>query len=330
MLLPAAKAGATLRIACDLDERLHAGLERILAIASAYWGFPGAEVVASGLARRQPSGDRAMFFSGGIDSFYTLQQRRAELDRLVLVGGFVIPTGDAVRFAEARRWVDAVGREVGLRSSAVEVSLREHKVFDSAPWEVTHGGALAAVAHALAPTLSRVYIASSDTPAPWGSRPHLDPLWSSGAVEIVSDGEPRKIDKVAKIAHWPLVHRYLRVCYANLGSSMNCGRCRKCVRTQLMFDLYGAREKLQTFPQLPLPELIDGLPSLDGQDPGIWTELIERLHDRTIMAAVGRFVRRRPTPIERVAKRTQWMRRSAAGRWMRRAGKRLLARRRRG
>ena len=328
LLLPAAKAGATLRIDADLDQRLRDNLDRIQAIARSYWCYPGATVAPRGIVSRKPGVGRAMFFSGGADSFYTLHQRRGELDRLISVHGFDVPLADRARFATVRSWLGEVAAELGIRPVFPETNLREHPAFRAAPWEATHGAALATIAHALAPHVARALIATSDNPAPWGSRPGLDPLWSSNAVEIVSDGGVRKIDKIEAIAHWPLVHRYLRVCWLNTSSAMNCGACSKCVRTQILFHLYGAREKLQTFPQRPLVELIDELPARPAdKDFSIWTELIERVREPALIDAIGRFVRRKPTLVQRVAKRTVWMRRGAAGRWLRQTGKRLLARR---
>ena len=327
LLLPAAKAAAALRVDADLDEGLHARLDRIQAIAHAYWRFPGASVTARRLVRRDPGGGRAMFFSGGLDSFYTLHQRGDEIDKLICVHGFDVAVEDAPRFALVQSWASAVAAAVGVRAVFAKTNLRRIKVFNSAPWEATHGGALAAIAHALAPQLSSIVIAGSDTPAPWGSRPGLDCLWTSNAVKVLPDGSPRKIEKVKAIAHWPLVHRYLRVCYESTDGALNCGRCRKCVRTQVLFHLFGAREKLETFPQAPLVDLIDALPPVSQGSLDLWTEMIERAEDPAIRAAIGRFVHRRPTVLERVAARTTWLRRFAAGRHLRRAGKRLLARR---
>jgi hypothetical protein len=324
LLLPAASAGAMLRVDADLDEALHGRLPRLLEIARAYWQFPGATVVPRKVVRREPAGERGLFFTGGLDSFYTLHQRRAEIDKLIFVRGFDIDLDDAGRFAGARAGVERVAAEVGARAVFPETDLRRHHVFRSIKWGVSHGAALAAVAHALAPNLSRVLIASSDTAAPWGSRPGVDPLWSSHAVALVNDGGPRKVEKMAAIAHWPLVHRYLRVCLQNTGDGLNCGRCRKCVRTQVLFHLFGAREKLENFPREPLADLIDALPPMPPQQLDVWTELIELIDDAAIVDAIGRYVARRPTWTERLSARTIWLRDFAPGRLIRRAGKRIL------
>ena len=67
-------------------------------------------------------------------------------------------------------------------------------------------------------------------------------------------------DKILRIAHEPLAQRYLRVCWENRDTRLNCTRCGKCVRTRIMLAAHGA---LAAFPTLgdpaALPSDIDGL-----------------------------------------------------------------------
>jgi hypothetical protein len=186
-----------------------------------------------------------MFFTCGVDSFYTLQKRKDAVERLIFVRGLninLVDPDDTRLWDQARAGVADVARELGIRAVLAETNLRVDPTFSRVDWDASHVAALAGVAHALAPVVSRVYVASSDIPAPYGSRPELDPLWTSGAVEIVNDGsELLKPGKVRAIADWPLVHRHLRVCFRNRGSELNCGHCMKCVGTQLRFELVGAR-----------------------------------------------------------------------------------------
>src|SRR5262245_61747483 len=128
LLLSAAKSGSRLRVAADLDERLHSQLGRIPEIARAYWKFPGAVVEPRGLARRAPGGAGAVFFSGGLDSFYTLHRRRREIDRLICVHGLDIPIDDADRFARARGWISAVAAGVGVRAVFAAANFRRHRL----------------------------------------------------------------------------------------------------------------------------------------------------------------------------------------------------------
>jgi hypothetical protein len=86
---------------------------------------------------------------------------------------------------------------------------------------------------------------------PWGSHPLVDPLWSTGTVEIVHDGcEATRSDKAARIATSETALRHLRVCWgyreAYDRGIYNCGHCAKCLRTQVDLYLAGALERCKT------------------------------------------------------------------------------------
>lgn len=110
---------------------------------------------------------------------------------------------------------------------------------------------MAAVAHLLAPSFSRILIPSSYSNAflfPHGSHPGLDPLWSADGLEIVHDGsEVSRFEKVAAIGGWDLVRRHLRVCWQNTPGAYNCGACRKCQWTMLYLRACGELESNERF-----------------------------------------------------------------------------------
>jgi hypothetical protein len=56
------------------------------------------------------------------------------------------------------------------------------------------------------------------------------------------------------------VQRYLRVCWENRSSSLNCSRCEKCIRNEVVLAGLGALESFQVFddPQT-LAERVDGV-----------------------------------------------------------------------
>jgi hypothetical protein len=271
-----------------------------------------------------------MFFTCGVDSFYTLWRRKDAIRRLIFARGLNINLAgvdDAVLWQRAHDGVAAVARALDLRATFVECNLRHHPVFSRVGWEVSHIAAIASVAHALSPVVSRVFVSSSELRLPYGSDPTLDPLWSSAAVELVGDGwDVLRLDKVRAIADWPLVHRHLRVCFRSRDGSLNCGRCMKCVGTQLRFELAGARDRLETFPRAPLRELIDGIPWIAREHVSLWTEVLPHVHDPALNAAIVRMIERRPSAVERLRARALWLRRSAVGRLLRRSAKRLLVR----
>ena len=138
-----------------------------------------------------------------------------------------------------------VGEEKGKALVPVATNIRR-VTMALAPWTMVHGGALAAVALALAPLLSRVMIAASttyDVLYPWGTHPVLDPLWSTELLTVVHDGcEMNTIDKTRMIASSQLALDTLRTC-PGYGPGYNCGKCRKCLRATIDLLQAGSLER---------------------------------------------------------------------------------------
>jgi hypothetical protein len=209
------------------------------------------------------SGGRScgLFFSGGVDSMYSLIKHQQTINHLLLVHGFDGAIPHQAAFPELLVRAHQAAAERGKKLIWVETNLRNFT--DSAiSWIWYAGAGLASVGLLLSNVLSRCYIASSHdykAQVPWGSHPLLDPLWSTEALEFLHDGceaaRARKVKTVAE-ASWPL--QYLRVCYED-PSQLNCGRCEKCIRTMLELYVAGALDKSPTFPgisELALRRLI--------------------------------------------------------------------------
>jgi hypothetical protein len=203
------------------------------------------------------------FFSGGVDSCYTLVKSRLGLPsaadpitHLIFVKGFDAPLAEAVGLAASEARLREVAGRHGCAFIAVETNLRD--VF-SAPWaELYHGSALAAVGLALAPVLGTVLIPSSydyQELMPHGSHPLLDELWSTETTDFLHDGcEVNRVDRLALLVrHAPTLVDQLRVCWeGSRGGPVNCGRCGKCVRTMVMLRALGHLGRTPSFPsELP-------------------------------------------------------------------------------
>jgi hypothetical protein len=177
------------------------------------------------------------FFSGGVDSFYTLLTNLDRITHIIFVAGFDLSTSTHPDIVEQA--VD-VARKVGaeLGKEVVVVATDVRSTYDGlVPWPYAHGPALAAVAHALSPVLGTVLIPATyhvDHLFPWGSHPDVDSLWSGDATAIEHDGaEATRATKVERIAQSDLALAHLRVCWRNLDRAYNCGRCEKCLRTMM-------------------------------------------------------------------------------------------------
>ncbi|MFI5371325.1 MAG: hypothetical protein ACHQ52_07170, partial [Candidatus Eisenbacteria bacterium] len=194
---------------------------------------------------------RAMFFSGGVDSFHGLLCCGESIDLLVFVEGFDVTLGDTPRVASALAGIRDVAAEVGVRLGVVRTNLREHPLVRDTKWERVNGGALAAVAHLLEGSVHEMLIASSiavQWPMAWGSHWRTDPLYSSSRLRIREIGhEVSRIDKVRAIAPLSLPQKHLRVCWENRTPTGNCSRCGKCVITRLMLAESGVLDRYPMF-----------------------------------------------------------------------------------
>jgi hypothetical protein len=122
------------------------------------------------------------------------------------------------------------------------------------------GACFAAVAHAFAPRITALTIASScDLPnlQPFGSHPLIDPNYSSSDLRIRHDDITlSRFDKTKLLAEWDVALQRLRVCNSpQPGSLLNCGQCEKCVRTMLALVALG---KLADTPAFHLDDLTVG------------------------------------------------------------------------
>src|SRR6185295_13168679 len=129
--------------------------------------------------------------------FYALKTCRDAIGRLIFVRGLninMVDPDDSQRWNSARDGVADVARELGIPATFPETNLRLHPVFSRVGWDVSHVSAIAGIAHAMAPVISRIHVAGSEERLPYGSDPSLDPLWGSSAVELVNEGsEPARL-----------------------------------------------------------------------------------------------------------------------------------------
>ena len=258
-LIPAMRAGQPLKTAGSVTPGLLRNLRAAQEILCVW--DPSLHKVPIDVGERASVSDNGQrgvgsFFSGGVDSFYTLLKHQDEITTIVLVHGFDFSLGDTV----LRDKVSAAARDAAaaLGKTLIEVETNLKDFSDSfAKWGTAyHGAALASVGHFLAPQLRKLYIASTHTYAdlfPWGSHPILDPLWGGEEIAFVHDGsEATRVDKVRLIAKYEPAMRHLRVCCINNPGSYNCGRCEKCVRTMVNLRVVGALDRCESFPGLDL------------------------------------------------------------------------------
>jgi hypothetical protein len=263
MLVPAMLQGEALHIVPPISPRLHFHLPRVRDIFHTWHPeFTRSEIQATpraGADATAPGTRAATFFSGGVDSFYTLLKYRGgrealpvPLTHIVFMRGLEKPL-DFLRGVEAsQQLVQTIAAEAGVRCIVGESNLRTY--FDADWLNLYCGSGLAATALSLSRGFSHVCIPSTYSyrdPVAIGSTPLVDERFSSERLQIVHDGaELPRADKLARIIEWDrrLVLNHLRVCVMNFGGAYNCCNCRKCVRTLMPLQALGALGDATTFP----------------------------------------------------------------------------------
>jgi hypothetical protein len=250
-LVPAMRAARSLVLADSLSPRLFASQAAIQKLFQQWDNrFNDVEITAPLSEPRQASiGGTGLFFTGGVDSFFSLLRHREEITHLIFVRGFDIKRDEQEVDGSVLPAIRVVAAQ--MNKTLVEVSTNIREFSDPiVDWALDyHGTALAAVALLLAPILNKVYVAASHAEGDtfrWGSHLLLDPLYSTETMSLIHDGaNATRVGKVAAIADDRLVQQTLRVC--NKAGAYNCGRCEKCLRTMINLRVAGALEKVVTF-----------------------------------------------------------------------------------
>lgn len=262
-LLPLAlRMGEPLRMTAAVDPVLLRNTEQLMTIWDRW--YPEHRTVkveappAAGGNGSRP-GRTGLFFTGGVDSFYSALRYDAEAARaghppvedLLYVWGYDLPLTNRPAFERKARALGEVADRMGKRASIVATNLRQTRLGELDWAKVTHGAALGAAALMLEGRFSTILLSAAlarPDDESFGAHPLTDPLMSTGRTSFIHYGaEVTRFDKTVYIAGSDVVRRYLHVCWED-ASDRNCGRCEKCYRTQLTLDLLGARQDASCFP----------------------------------------------------------------------------------
>ena len=241
-----------LHVAAPVSRRLVDGARAFMRVLHG-WLPELAEVALTteGTAEEPPGSATATFFSGGVDSFYTLLTQEATISHVLFIRGYDLSLErDHRLYATTLAAVRDVAAQLGKTMVPVASNIRL-VLAPFVSWDFAHGAALLSVALGLG-GLGRVYVPGTHTRRdsfPWGSHPATDPLWSTEALEVIHDGgnEVTRVQKVQRLAESDVALRHLRVCFENRYAAYNCGRCGKCLRTMVNLEVAGALTRCQTF-----------------------------------------------------------------------------------
>lgn len=195
------------------------------------------------------AGEKAIAaFSGGVDSSFTVWRHRTNrcgrlqrnLQAGLVVHGFDIPLEKQQAFNRATEKAGAILSSLDMELIPMSTNIRSFAL----NWEDLFGTAAASCLMLLKGGYSAGLIASSfpyqALSFPYGSNPITDWLLSSQAFSIVHDGaEFTRIEKIGELTNWKEAKQNLRVCWQGQEPDKNCGRCEKCLRTILIFRIFG-------------------------------------------------------------------------------------------
>ncbi|MEO1015335.1 MAG: hypothetical protein AAFX08_09145 [Pseudomonadota bacterium] len=197
--------------------------------------------------------DVAAFFSGGVDSLYTTTKLGPKITSLISIAHVADePTairGGFDRLAELSPYAQATNRKHYFIASNLMTAVPE--VHDAWAY-LSHGAALAAVAHALSGSIRAAEISSTYAHhqlIPWGSHPSTDPLFSTRTLRVGHFGaDVDRVQKTFRIAEDPDALSILSVCGEGRlpGPFVNCSGCQKCLRTMMTLDLANVDRRLAT------------------------------------------------------------------------------------
>ncbi len=218
--------------------------------------------------RRQIGGKTIAAFSGGVDATFTALRHtkilpeniRYPLSSVLMVHGFDVDVYNYRDFKQLTKRVSPLLQDLNLEFKTIRTNSRDLKLQD---WNDSHGLELAACLHMLSDEFEFGIIGSSGSYdnflMPWGSSPVTDHLISGSQLSIIHDGAGfSRTEKVAGILNFPVACKTIKVCWSGADQSGNCGKCEKCVRTQLNFLAAGALSTPQCFPtRLNMEDIIN-------------------------------------------------------------------------
>lgn len=256
MLPWAASLGEDIELSLPVDALLLENVQGILAQWRAWYpSLQGVQITCPVQGYEGVAGTRtAAFFSGGVDSYFTIARRLpgnpygiaavGRVDDLLTVWGFDVGVYDEQEFSPLADMLQKSAQALGLNHLIIRTNLRQISVYKSNWGPLTFGCGLAFIGHILDKRFGEVALGSSypyGALTAWGSHPLVDPLFSSSVLRIVHDGAAyTRIGKTAVAVQLPMARASLHVCQAE--GLRNCSHCEKCYRTMVAIDILGCKD----------------------------------------------------------------------------------------
>lgn len=190
-------------------------------------------------------------FSGGADGMFTLLRHQGghlgvkarSISAILMIHHLDLDNFEAQisdKLTRTRPFLEAMGVETHVQRTNLRRNTGPRTIgFETGQIYIeTFGAQLCASLHQYSHQFGYGLMGSNEpysAPVPIiGSTPAIDWMLSTDTMRIVHDGAGfSRTEKIAAIAQHPIARKVLHVCLAH--PSQNCGRCMKCVRTQMNF-----------------------------------------------------------------------------------------------
>jgi hypothetical protein len=278
-LLPLAmRRGESLRVHGELSYRLARGLREYQWFQTTWKPdfFRSVALEADSYRSRDPTeagGAVGAAFSGGVDSFHTLQSHLGvaepyppyRISHCLMINGFDPDTdlANTGSFKAIQSLYESMMERLGLKLVAVRTNLLQFLGLSIQKQAFT--SFVTSPALVLGGLFSRFYIPSSYkfthlSRFQDGSHPMFDHLLATESMETIHDGgHLTRVAKTVAISSWPETYDLLRVCFNATGvqpgvpAIANCCNCEKCLRTMTTLHIAGALDHYRCFPRMLEP-----------------------------------------------------------------------------
>lgn len=203
------------------------------------------------------------FYSGGVDSFFNIAEH-LRLNRafgVTPVTDLWLIQGMDIKLTDEELWATTKNSlmspfEADTSINCVDIRTNARAIHDRfVGWEeMGFSAILGGIAKCFSPIIGTALIGSYaryEEVVPHSSSPLVDPMWSCDR-QLIRHFSCRvnRMEKLRTIiAEAPELLTDLRVCYLNPNGTYNCGRCEKCLRTQMQLMICGALEMCKRFDQ---------------------------------------------------------------------------------
>ncbi len=224
----------------------------------------------------------AVFFSGGVDSSYSLLKHTQELTHLILVWGFDIGLGNKKFWETVLIKIKQTAAEMGKSLITVKTNLRTiadktdanwGKKYSGCFWEILYVSSLVSVGLCLQNSLQHIIIPTTLVEE---KQSDLDKIWSNNKLVFQHDEKISRLKKISYLSNFPSTINNLRVCYLIKEGNINCGHCEKCIRTIVAATLLGVKLNEANFTRMPVLKDIINLDIREGTlNHSFWLELMK-------------------------------------------------------